>query len=1055
MDWSILGIEPTTDKKAITAAYRRRLPQVNPEDKPEEFKALRAAYEEALRLAEEVSAAPLRDESPVGLWMEQVRALYQDFARRIQPENWQNLLSQPVCHEPDTRAEAEDALLHFLMEHYHLPQAVWQALDAHYHFSDRAEEQDPYNDHDYPQDFIDHAVLPGIRRKPAMPYELFEPGVNGEACDELRRLYHQAASCPPEEHKALLEKMAALPEWHPYCEMLAMLEKILTGSVEEGRAGLADLAGRYPMDATINLALLNECPDDWALIEETARRILEAAPDNRPLRLHLAEALAHRGEYDDAKEIIFALLRESGGDQVQASHLQDRLKRWNQDLIAQGEQALAADPADSNTARKLAWCYLQSDDLQNAIRVSQSVDESKETDFDYHNLMAKIAFAREEWDVALPHLERIADLLRQAQNDPEHHACKHTDRLPEFLQITGTCLINLKSEDRGIALYEEALTLAPDDPTVLDHMGRLMYFRRNYKRSVEYYQRLTEVMPGSYHGYLMLAMSLYELGRDAEAFDAIDQALDLERSDLMAYVTRMRILLRNDAWDQVQEMLEFLEQAGVGNELSVCWCRAQLLDLSKRDRKAAKAIYDDIAKRMKQGESIFWEADVYYHIAMLSTNTEVMDDVPETDAVLEILNQGLAADPKHEDCLNYKAWLLSRAGRKAEALAIYQTLEAIDGHSLNTEYGLAQLYYDDLSQYADKALHYYERLIKLQRRPTPDFLFYAGTCARYLSKFGAAEAYFLREQELEPDDLDGYNGLAHVYEAIGCYEDALSQVNKAIGCINGHEDRYAWLFDHKAQILRRMGREQEAIDLLSEAINLHSADCFATRFETCCQFGRWAQAKSTLDHWIRVMGKTDQTAEAAVKLPLYQGKMMKATLAFAANVKHLDRDTQDDIKVLVADLEGNPQRGLRVWSQRCGADCDDTYALSYLSLYQWLCGEHAEAQQTARKLLALIDRKLAGFTVDEALLRTSRVRPLAILGRFDEAQAELEKARTLSLCSHCVYGSCKDADIFEAELEEIRGNKKNALNLYRKGALKWPDETDFAAGIARLTRKGT
>ena len=52
MDWFILGIEPTKDKKAITAAYRQKLRQTNPEDKPEEFKALRAAYEEALALAE-------------------------------------------------------------------------------------------------------------------------------------------------------------------------------------------------------------------------------------------------------------------------------------------------------------------------------------------------------------------------------------------------------------------------------------------------------------------------------------------------------------------------------------------------------------------------------------------------------------------------------------------------------------------------------------------------------------------------------------------------------------------------------------------------------------------------------------------------------------------------------------------------------------------------------------------------------------------------------------------------------------------------------------------
>jgi len=59
MSWNILGIEPTKDKQAITAAYRSQLKHVNPEDKPEEFKALRAAYEEALKLAEETETTDI------------------------------------------------------------------------------------------------------------------------------------------------------------------------------------------------------------------------------------------------------------------------------------------------------------------------------------------------------------------------------------------------------------------------------------------------------------------------------------------------------------------------------------------------------------------------------------------------------------------------------------------------------------------------------------------------------------------------------------------------------------------------------------------------------------------------------------------------------------------------------------------------------------------------------------------------------------------------------------------------------------------------------------
>ena len=65
MNWTVLDIEPTQDKKAIAAAYRTQLMHTN----PEAFKALRAAYEEALKLAECPAEERNCDETPVGRWM--------------------------------------------------------------------------------------------------------------------------------------------------------------------------------------------------------------------------------------------------------------------------------------------------------------------------------------------------------------------------------------------------------------------------------------------------------------------------------------------------------------------------------------------------------------------------------------------------------------------------------------------------------------------------------------------------------------------------------------------------------------------------------------------------------------------------------------------------------------------------------------------------------------------------------------------------------------------------------------------------------------------------
>ena len=104
--------------------------------------------------------------------------------------------------------------------------------------------------------------------------------------------------------------------------------------------------------------------------------------------------------------------------------------------------------------------------------------------------------------------------------------------------------------------------------------------------------------------------------------------------------------------------------------------------------------------------------------------------------------------------------------------------------------------------------------------------------------------------------------------------------------------------------------------------------------------------------------------------------------------------------------------------------------------------------------LQLLDEKLSHDLKNEALYRSRRCLALAILGRSEEAKAELEKTRRLPLCDFCEYGSCKDADIYEAFIEEILGNTEQAGKLYTAGKTNWPDELDFAAGEARMKKKG-
>ena len=130
MDWTVLGIEPTTDAYKIEQAYNERLQNIDLENRPEEFTKLRAAYEEALKLSGD-KAGSQADFRPGFL------SLYADLSRRIDPAHWKFFLD-----EQDKALgwnKSMRSLLDELMDRHILPAKVWRYLEDRYHFSEQKE----------------------------------------------------------------------------------------------------------------------------------------------------------------------------------------------------------------------------------------------------------------------------------------------------------------------------------------------------------------------------------------------------------------------------------------------------------------------------------------------------------------------------------------------------------------------------------------------------------------------------------------------------------------------------------------------------------------------------------------------------------------------------------------------------------------------------------------------------------------------------------------------------------------------------------------------------
>ena len=1050
MDWHVLGIEPTKDKKAITAAYRQKLRSTNPEDSPEAFKALRAAYEEALALAEQGDESPIRVGSPVACWLENVRAAYHDFQRRIDPQTWRGLVAEDVCQGLDTRPEVEKGLLEFLMEQYFLPKGVWEVLEAAFCFAERKEELCET----YPREFVEHVLINGARLEQNLPYDLFFPGRSADDCDTYRTLYYQACQAAPEDIAPILDQIDALAEKHPFGEVLRMQHWIYLGRTEEGIAGLQKLAEKYTDRSAIVMSLASVYLENQEIAQAKAlaERVLEREPGNLAAMNTVAKCLAAMGEFQKAKEITYDAIHACGGNPIIMNELAEQMKVWNESLIHQLKDKLDMDPEDTEAAIELAWAYAQNEDTESAFQAAEKIDPQKEDPFSYHNLMGKLYYNNEDYADALQHIEHVEKIIRELEEDAGEKMKKRKKRLPEMLQIQGNCMMQMGLHAQAKEKYHEALTMAPEDTELLSTMGRNLYAMGDYAYAEEILKRLLSVSPGSWYAEFLLALCLYHRRRDGEAYEAVDRALAKQGNDLSLYVLKMQILIRNGVWEGVHEILEYLDESGVPADVSMDYIRAKVTELEKKDKIEAFQMYQKIARTVEAGDFLLWDSELYFRMAMLMGQTLDPSVEDDREILLAIVEKGLARNPHDMDCLSYRAWLMQQGGKIREAIDMYLELDRKYPGSDQVMRGLAELYCEHVQLYAREGLSYFEKC--MADKNTPLLCFYAAVCKRHLGDMEGARKYYRMELEMDPDDIDAYRGLAMVSDAEGDYARSLAMLDQAISIMERNNQFFDWLVEHKIQTLRRMGRFEEALSLVDDMIQKYEYDGYQMKFDICCQFGLWGRANGVLEQWKREQSKNPQRTAAAAKLNLLTGSLFKAAVLMGT-VKHkLPQDQILAFRMQLNDLDCQYKRQVMHLGRRIQEDPADDNALLCMAQALWHSGQRELARRFAENALERMDELLQQHRTDEAILRTRKCFALALLGREQEARAELEKSRMLPLCHFCEYGSCKDADIYEAMIEEVTGNTDKALVLFRTGKEKWPDDTDFAAGIARLTKRG-
>lgn len=1054
MFWKILGIEPTKDKRKITRAYREKLINTNPEEKPEEFKELRNAYEEALKYAEDQG---LRTEkTPVDLWRDRLEELYNDFPSRNDVECWVRLINEDVCQSIDTRMGCEEAMMNFFMEHYFISHEVWVYLDSQFALLERTEEL--YEK--YPKDFIDFVIVNGIIHGDTLPMKMFYPGKDGEMCHKYLGLYLKIRRESNEESRSLIDEMLALPESHPYGDALALSYRI---NFEDKRliSELKQLCDKYPDDIHLGLLMANELfqQEFYQQCSEQCSRFLEIDPTHQQFKWIYAHSLAKLGKYEDAITQLNELMRAAGGNSQTIADLNQTRQKWNVEVIEQKKRQLEEHPDDAEVIRDLAWAYLENEMIDEARKTVENLQQGSIEPFDYYNLMSNICFATGKKEEGMAHLDSLIEVIRELPEDGDEKTRKRKARLGEMYGRKGYYYYTeFKQMDKAMEAYENALETDNNRADTLTQLVQISLSEKDYEKAVEYGKRLTKESPDSYHGHLLLAYGYFYLHQDRDAYDSINRALDLNRSDLSTYILKIRILVRNNAFEEAQQIIQFLLDSNLQEDGSVMFCQGLMAEVRDGNYDEAIRLYENSIKALGDNLSSYSFSDELVYRLLCLRGEKLNGNIKEDrDIMMELAEKGLACNPKHRGLMDYKAWLLSKEKKYEESLAIYMELAQAKNHPASVDAHIGYIYYQDLEHKADLSRQYY--LKSLENNGDYNGYFYAGMCSMYMGELDKAEEYFLKLQEHEPDMLDSYFRLSFVYEMQNKLDKALENINQVIKIVDLNKNDNTRYYYQKVMILRRMGRWDEAVRVIKEMITKFNYS-YGNKliFDTYLQAGLFDRAREWMNSWKKVRPQPGEYYDRIVTMNILENSFFKAQLNRASYATKMNRNRALELDHLInaGSLDFNREiRILEKWlaEEEKGKREDITKITGNLAYAYFHRGNREKQILYAERTLRELEPLIMEYGTNELLYQTRKARALALAGKIREAFELIEELKYCRLCESCPYAGCKDLDAFEMEVREIAGDMGLAYQLSMAGRNKWPDEETFVIMSNILKKK--
>ncbi|MCR5836460.1 MAG: hypothetical protein K6G88_08130 [Lachnospiraceae bacterium] len=597
--WEELEIDKTKEEKQIKAAYYAKLKRVNPEDDPEGFKKLRTAFEAAVEYTKSGDEEIEKDE--YDLWIDEVKAVYDNFNRRSNIAEWEQLLDRDICMALDTQDMATERLLVFLLDNYYLPFYVWELIEDTFGISRQREtliEKFPANFINYVIDEIQNKTNIGF-------YDFFE----GNLENNPDQLILNQSQCLEELYNQLLIKESADRDFsfihekldeiygmdvsHVYTQAIEEVVALYEKDYEKVKSSfniLIEKLGNTPKPYVKNHLLLKAYALGYEVTGEKVKayKLHDFLFKKSDILYIISDCIRYFiaiGEDKKAKDMAI----EFAEKYTDYPAIMQYMVKANEELLIQYKKE--ADEGDEESIFEVGWIYFQNEQFDECIEyIKPKVPEAgSKKEYTYNNLLGRCMAQNEQYEEAIPYLMHACELIqivkeKGAEDKEEERMLKREGLILDTIAMCYREMFyellenNNPSRENYHAAYgylSEAIKKIEESVSVETDMRNKTYFQRDkaliyydndmYSKCVDICDEILDEVQDWYYIFFLRAKAFYKMDYPQNVIDdfyAITRAIPDNLSNQELYIAPLMTYLDFNRYENADEIFEFAKEHG-------------------------------------------------------------------------------------------------------------------------------------------------------------------------------------------------------------------------------------------------------------------------------------------------------------------------------------------------------------------------------------------------------------------------------------------------------------------------------------------------------------